>query len=72
MSKAKYLENERFCRAEAMRPGAHVEAWIRMAEQWAMMASALDKRGGPFRQSEELPPTLHQQQAQPEHPNDAK
>ena len=68
MSKDKYLENERFCREEAMRPGANVEAWIKMAEQWAMMASAYGKRGGPFRPSEEPPPTLHQQQPQPEQP----
>ena len=33
MSKDKYLENERFCREEALRPGANVEAWIKMAEQ---------------------------------------
>jgi hypothetical protein len=67
MSKEKYLENERFCRQEALRPGANVEAWLKMAEQWAMLASAIDKRMGPMRSvSEEPPPTLHQQQPQPD------
>jgi len=70
MSKKEYLENERICRQEAMRPGANVEAWLRMAEQWAALAGSLDKRGGAFRISEEEPPTLHQQQPQPEQPNE--